>query len=381
MEPRRRPRHARNASAPRHTSYAAGEDVAAPSAQPEPTAGRARPRRVSLSQGRRAHRPQRAPTRAHLAGEALATSEARRARWRRPDPRRVRLARLARVGAATAQRAGRLLRRIPPGRAISLGIPLTLLLALLIWLQAGSYWQVRAVRIQGTSDPSVLALAHAQRLTGCNIFRCDFSAAQRAIAASPRVQRVSIRPVYPAMTLVTITSRQTAALWRTQGQTWAVGADGVIVGSIQREPSLAANGAAVVDDPTGAAFAGQAPQPGARMDAALVAMATQLRKSALGAGLDATSLRYSSADGFTMRVSGSGALVLFGAPRDAVATLADLTSASPGAVAAQAASPAETARGVRAQVAIVRALLARLAQTGTSATLLDVRWGAHPSYH
>ena len=363
--------------------YAVGEDVtAATGGQPPANADTSRDHRRP-ERARRTPRPVAAAA-SHLTvgDEALISSDARKARWRRPTRRQVALAGVARVARAGARSAGGRLRRVPPGRAIYLGIPLTLAVALLVWMFAGSYWQARSVRIQGTSDPTLLALVHAQRLTGCNVFRCDFSAARQAIAASPRAQSVSITIVYPETTLVKITPRQTVALWQTQGETWAVGADGVIVGSIQGEPSLAGKGAVVVNDPSGVAFAGRTPKPGARMDAALVAMARQLRISVTSAGLHLTSLRYSAKDGFTMAASGSGALVLFGGPADAQATVADLTSATSAAPASSSVvvTPAQVEQGAKLQVEAAGAILARLAQSGASASVIDVRWGSHPYY-
>ncbi|HEY7850472.1 MAG TPA: hypothetical protein VIC27_10440, partial [Ktedonobacterales bacterium] len=271
-------------------------------------------------------------------------------------------------------------------------------LALLIWMLTGAYWQTRRILIQGTSDPALLALTHTQRLTGCNAFRCDFSAARRAIAASPRAQLVSIQVVFPDTTLVRITPRQAAALWRTQGQTWAVGADGVVVGATQGDPSLATPGAAVVDDPADLAFAGTTPRPGAHMDAALVEMARQLRISGADAGMNPLSLSYSATDGFAMLTNGSGTLVVFGSPDDAQATLANLNSASPAPainpainpptpaeqstqpIQAIQATPAQAAQGAKVQVEVAGAILAQLSQSGASATLIDVRWGSHPYY-
>lgn len=399
MEPRRaqrRPSHAGTPARPPRASarpptslsstsspYAVGEDVTVTAGAEPPARNRVSHGRGREEHSRRGERRATAATSPFTAGdEALGANESRKARWRRPTRRQVALGTVARTARAGALSAGARLRRIPPGRAIYVGIPLALIVALLTWMFAGSYWQARVVRIQGTSDPTLLALVHAQRLTGCNVFRCDFSAARQAIAASPRAQSVTITIVYPETTLVRITPRETVALWQTRNQTWAVGADGVIVGSIQREPSLAVTSAVVVADPNGSAFAGRTPQPGARMDAALVAMARQLRRSATSAGLPLTSLRYSTQDGFTMEVSGSGARVLFGGPADAQATAADLSSATSATPAGEpvTVSSAQVAQGAKLQVEVAGAILAQLAKSGASATVIDVRWGSHPYF-
>ncbi len=321
----------------------------------------------------------------YSSGDGALAPTATRRRWRPPNPQRAALLRLLRLARQTLTGAARRLRRVSPGRAFSVGIPLALLLALFVWLFTGAYWQTRHVRIEGTGDPTLVALVHTQRLTGCNAFRCEFGAARQAIGASPRVQQVSVQVVFPDTTLVRITPRLAAALWRTQGQTWAVGADGVVVGAVQRDPSLATPNAAVVDDPADLAFSGQTPRPGTHMDAALVVMARQLRISAAGAGLDPTSLRYSASQGFTMLAKSSGALVVFGSPADARATLADLRGAAPAPVVipltqAEATTPAQAAQGAQLQAEAAGAILARVAQSGASATMIDVRWGSHPYY-
>lgn len=289
-----------------------------------------------------------------------------------------------------ARGAQRHLRTISLWRGLSVLTPVVAFVALFAWLLAGSYWQTRTIEIQGTKDPTLLALVQAQRLTGCDAFLCDFRTAQKAIAASPRAQQVSIHVVFPSTTLVSITPRVTTALWRTQGTTWAVGADGVVIGAADHDPSLTATGAAQVDDPANIAFSGRAPTPGARMDPALVAMARQLRMSSAGAGLDPASLRLTAEDGFTMTAR-NGALIVFGGPGDAAATLADVQRGSPAPEVSQSAesaslsdvwgaTPAQAAQGAQIQAEAAASILAQLARSGASASLIDVRWGSHPYY-
>lgn len=362
MEPRR--------PSPR-PPYAAGEDLATPAVRVPPRVPHRR-RRGRAPTNEAAH------DRYRVGEEALARANGQRLPSAQPQRRtRGRLARLAHIG---VRAAGRGLRRVSPMRAIALLTPLVALIALLLWLGFGSYWQVRHVRIEGTSDATLLALARAQRLTGCDAFRCDFSPAQRAIAASPRAQRVSITVVFPDTALVSITPRVVAALWSVRGQTWAIGADGVVIGSVERDPALARGAAVTVDDSADLAFAGQTPRAGSRMNPTLVAMASQLRISSSGVGASPATLRYSAQDGFTALTAG-GTLIIFGAPSDAQATLADLTSETPpAATGAPQTTPAAVARGARLQAQAAQDILARLAQSGATASVIDVRWGAHPYY-
>lgn len=355
MEPRR--------PSPR-PPYAAGEDLATPTVSASPRAPRQRQRRRVAAR--------ETPRDDYRVGEeALARSQ-------RGAP-----GRLARVASVGAHAAGRRLRRVSPVRAITLLAPCVALIALLLWLGFGSYWQVRHVRIVGTSDPTLLSLAHAQRLTGCDAFRCDFNAAQRAIAASPRAQRVSISVMFPDTALVSVTPRATAVLWSAQGQTWAIGADGVVIGAVGAvggDPALARGAAVTVVDPADLAFTGQTTRAGSLMNPTLIAMASQLRISLAGAGSSPATLRYSAQDGFTALTTG-GTLIIFGAPSDAQATLADLTSETPAAATGSTQlSSAVVAQGARLQAQAAQDILARLAQSGATARVIDVRWGAHPYY-
>ena len=356
------PRRASPRSAPR-PPYAAGEDFATPAVSAPPRANPPRrPQREAAGESSRAGY--------RVGEEALADAPTRRRRGASP----------ARLAGRAARAVGGQLRRVSLARVLALAAPLVAVLALLLWLSFGSYWQVRHVRIVGTSDPTLLALARAQRLTGCDAFRCDFSAAQRAIAASPRAQRVSVSVMFPDTALVSVTPRATAALWSVQGQTWAIGADGVVIDSIARAPALAQGAAVTVDDPANLAFAGQTPHAGSHLNLALIAMASQLRISSVGAGSSPTTLRYSAQDGFTALTTG-GTLIIFGAPSDAQATLADLTSATPAApTGATPLSPTAVAQGARLQAQAAQDILARLAQSGATAGVIDVRWGAHPYY-
>lgn len=382
MEPRGRRGRRTAPPAQTPTSYVAGEDVVSSTA---PARGRARGPLSARATPRPA--PDDAP---HV--DALPPLEVvqRERRWRRPTQPQIAHTVVTRVAGGAARGMRRGVRKISLWRGLVALTPIVALVALFAWFLTGSYWQTRAVRIQGTSDPTVLALVHAQRLTGCDAFLCDFRAARQVIAVSPRVRQVSIQVVFPSTTLVTITPRVTTALWRTQGRTWAIGVDGVVIGDADRDPSLSVKGAAVVEDSGDVAFSGHTPVVGGRMDPALVAMARQLRMSSAGAGLDPATLRLTAADGFTLTAK-SGALVVFGDPADAVATFTDVERASPAPEVSQSAesasltnsaqsTPAQAAQGAQIQVDAAASILAQLARSGVSASLIDVRWGSHPYY-
>ncbi len=384
MEPRGRRGRRTAPPAQMSTSYAAGEDVVRSTAE-----AHEHPRRALSARPT----PQPAVSDDSLRVGDLPPLDAARPerRWRRPTQPQIARKVVTRVADSAARGVQGRLRGALRWRSLSAVAPVVALVALFAWFLTGSYWQTRAVEIQGTTDPALLALVHTQRLTGCDAFLCDFRAARQAIAASPRAEQVSIHVVFPSTTLVSITQRVTTALWRTQGHTWAIGADGMVIGAADNDPSLSVPGAALVDDSTDIAFSGRTPTPGARMDPALVAMARQLRMSSAGAGLDPASLRLTAADGFTLTAASNGALVVFGSPHDAAATLADVQRSSPAPEVSQSAesaglldttqaTPAQAAQGARIQAEAAASILAQLARSGASASLIDVRWGSHPYY-
>ncbi|HET9111114.1 MAG TPA: hypothetical protein VFN78_09845 [Ktedonobacterales bacterium] len=384
MEPHGRRRRRTAQPAQTTTSFAAGEDVVRSTTQERDHSRR----ELGARPTPRPTPDEDTPPVGDLPPLEVARPERQ---WRRPTQPQVARKVVTRVAGGAARGATRRLRGISRWRSLSALASVVAFVALFAWFLTGSYWRTRAVEIQGTKDPTLLALVHAQRLTGCDAFLCDFRAARQAIAASTRAQQVSIQVVFPSTTLVRITPRVTTALWRTQGHIWAVGADGVVIGAADHDPSLLAPGAAQVDDPTNVAFSGRTPMPGARIDPALVAMARQLRMSSAGAGLDASSLRLTAADGFTMTAAHTSSLVVFGGPGDAAATFADVRRASPAPEMSQSAesaslsdvwgaTPAQAAQGAQIQAEAAASILAQLARSGASASLIDVRWGSHPYY-
>jgi hypothetical protein len=97
-----------------------------------------------------------------------------------------------------------------------------------------------------------------------------------------------------------------------------------------------------------------------------------------GALGDGWALRYTADRGF-VATNATGQQVLFGTPSDAaLAMRADAQTQALPQVTPPSADA--VARGMRWQLAELRALLAQLKQRGEHATLIDLRWGAHPYY-
>lgn len=262
-----------------------------------------------------------------------------------------------------------------PRRLALLAAPLALVI-LALWAVTTPRFQVRTVRIEGTSDPQLVAAIRALPLGGCDVFRCDTAARRRAVVALPAVADAEVRAVPPDTLVVRVTPRQPALLWRASGRGIVLAADGVVLGTTQSNPAYAKLSLPVMDDPRAALFAGQIPAPGERIDAAIVEMARQLRRGTAEVLRDGWALRYSGDLGFVAE-SADGRRALFGGPADAAAAVQPGTAP----VGLGAAPDAATAgRGAARQIAELRALLDTLAKNGQRATLIDLRWGAHPYY-
>jgi POTRA domain, FtsQ-type len=262
-----------------------------------------------------------------------------------------------------------------PGPLALLVAPLALVV-LALWAVTTPRFQVRTVRIEGTSDARIVAAIRALPLGGCDVFRCDMAARRRAVAALPAVANAEVSAVLPDTLVVRVTPRQPALLWRADGQDIVLAADGVVLGTTQSNPAYAKLGLPVMNDPRSALFAGRIPAPGQRIDAAIVEMARQLRRGMAEVLRDGWTLRYSAALGFVAE-SVDGRQAIFGGPADA----ATAVQPSAGPAGLGATPDAGTAgRGAARQIATLRALLDTLATSGQRATLIDLRWGAHPYY-
>jgi len=253
--------------------------------------------------------------------------------------------------------------------------PLALVM-LALWAVTTPRFQVRTVRIEGTSDPQLVTAIRALPLGGCDVFRCDTAARRRAVVALPAVANAEVSAVLPDTLVVRVTPRLPALLWQAGGQGIVLAADGVVLGTTRSHPAYATLGLPAMADPQSALFAGRIPAPGQRVDPALVEMARQLRRGTAAVLRDGWTLRYSGDLGFVAERA-DGARALFGGPADAA------TAVQPGAGPAGLVATPDTAtagRGAARQIATLRALLDTLAKSGQHATLIDLRWGAHPYY-
>lgn len=318
-------------------------------------------------------------------------------RARSPRPATPRMPRRPRgqVGVAPGRRIG--WRRWLPIVGVTLATLAVLgaLAATLNWALTAPYWRVRHIVIQGTSDVAARRDIYALPLGGCDIFRCDEARAARLILATPiapLVTQVVVTPSYPDTLVVTVALRRPALLWRTAGRTLVVAEDGVVLGAVGADGALAS-------DPTLALVnlplinVRPSPKttilkPGDHLDETMIAMATQLRlpeiAGALGVAPAAVTLAYDgSAAGLGFFASAPGApRVIFGGPDAAAALASDMApqTAQAGLAAPSGEPPtvAQVTQGAQLQLATLRSVVALLAQNGQQATLIDLRWGAHP---
>ncbi|HEX8033808.1 MAG TPA: FtsQ-type POTRA domain-containing protein [Ktedonobacterales bacterium] len=252
------------------------------------------------------------------------------------------------------------------------------LIALAIWGLTSPTWQVRHIRVEGTNDPVLRQAIQQLPLTGCNIFRCDLVSSARQVQRLPLVAHAQAHASYPDTMVIVVTPRQPAVIWHTSAGDLVLATDGTVLGASESDPTFTRSALPRIDDDSDTLFGGQMPHPGQSISAVLVEMAGQLRRDMSGALGNGWALRYTADRGF-VATSADGRQVLFGTPSDAalatqidaqVQALPHVTPPSADAVA----------RGVQRQLAELRALLAQLKQQSERATLIDLRWGAHPYY-
>jgi hypothetical protein len=249
------------------------------------------------------------------------------------------------------------------------------LIAVALWALLAPTWQVRHVRVAGTSDPVLLAAIAQLHLGGCDIFRCDLAPMAHQVESLPLVAHADVHADLPDGLIVVVTPRRPAVLWQTGAGTYVLADDGVVLGTPQSDPALLTAPLPQISDADALVFGGTSPAAGARLASILVKMAGQLRMGMAGVLASDWALEYTAASGFVATDS-TGRQVIFGTPRDAASTVA-----GPGTLQ-QLADPAPDAvtRGVRMQLAELSAILALLRKNGQSAALIDLRWGTNPYY-
>ena len=296
----------------------------------------------------------------------------------------------ATIGTVTESLAARGPRRKRSRRRIHINVGLALLalaqvavLGLIAWGLTSPTWQVRYVQVQmqGMQDTALVEAIQKLPLTGCNIFRCDTARQTRLVAGLPAVASAQVHPAYPDGLIVVVSPRRPALLWQVNGQTsdqaLVVASDGTVLGTQASDPAYAKAALPVIYDDAGAAFGGETPKAGAQIPAVTVEMAGQLRKGMAAAlGSPGWTLDFTANTGF-VAMGPHGEQVIFGLPADAASAFAP--SVAPAALGSTP-DTATVDAGVRAQLDEVRSLEALLASKGQRASLIDVRWGAHPYY-
>ena len=243
------------------------------------------------------------------------------------------------------------------GRLMLGAVAALAIVTLVVWALAAPTWRVGTLRVTGTSDPRIVAAIRALPLLGCDAFRCDTSRDVRLIERLPAVVSAEVSVAYPSTLVVRVRPRVAVLVWRVAGQSFLLGADGVLIAPADAA-SAEARALPLVDDPTGAALAGAPARPGARLAPSLVGVAAQLLRGLPDVLGRSVTLAY-DADYGLVADDGQGTRVAFGDPTR---------------------PPADTPGGVAGQLAELRAILALLNQRGLQAEWIDLRWGLHPSY-
>jgi cell division septal protein FtsQ len=217
-------------------------------------------------------------------------------------------------------------------------------------------FQVRSVDVQGSVLLSRADIERVAAVKGANVFWVDRADVAARLRNLPLVQRAEVNPLLPDRVEVRIVERQPVAFWISGEQSYLVDREGVILKAVDAEAQQARACAGQPCDPrlaalpTVAQLDGQPLNAGDRVDASALATSATLASVLPLVGVQPLAFEWSPAAGLEVPTR-DGWRVRF-----------------------------EAARGVEAQVSTLLAVREHLASTGTSAALIDVRFGDRPYY-
>jgi len=294
----------------------------------------------------------------HRVPRGVAARQLRPMRRVRPRPRR--LVNPAEARAVKAAAPPRTWRPSPfvwwvLGRLVALAVLLSA--AYVVYDAASSdLFQVRSVRVQGNLLLSRTEVEDVLAARGANIFWIDRSAAAARLRQLPLVQSAEVQPILPDSVQVRIVERQPSAFWVSGDQTYLVDADGVVLTAVDAETAQVRACAGQPCDPQQAPLpvvTQEQPQPlapGDQVEASALSTSARLANLLPQVGVQPAGFQWSpdaglevpTQDGWRARFDDNG----------------DLDQ----------------------QVSTLQTVRAYLARTGTSAKLIDVRFGDRPYY-
>jgi hypothetical protein len=310
---------------------------------------------------RRGWRESAIVARAGAAGERLHRPWPRRGHSGSPPPRVNAAHLLGRpwpLGAGLAQRLQSRRRAHPWARRLAIGAAVGLALVVglaLSWALTTPALRLQRIRVDGTDDPALVTAIQALPITGCIPMLCDTARAAHLVERLPQVAHARVWVAAADTLAVRVVPRAPALLWRVADHAVLVAADGVVIAAASSADRARLP---AVSDASGAALALSRAQPGARLPAALVELATQLLDGLPRLVGPDVALRYDPDTGLVAD-TGHGLAIVFGDPSR---------------------PPNDMPAGAAGQLAELQILLQTLDQRKERATWIDLRWGTHPAY-
>jgi cell division protein FtsQ len=215
---------------------------------------------------------------------------------------------------------------LPPG-FIAWALARVLAMALLVgagWVvydsASSDRFQVRSVRVQGNVLLSRAEVEKVAAVIGANAFWIDRGQVAARLRSLPLVQRAEIRATLPDTVEVSIVERQPAAFWVSDGRSYLVDNEGVILKAVDAETQQARACGGQPCDPrlapltTVAQLDGQLLMPGDRVDANALATSARLATLLPAAGVEPLGFEWSrdfglevpTRDGWRARFDGDG---------------------------------------------------------------------------
>jgi cell division septal protein FtsQ len=217
-------------------------------------------------------------------------------------------------------------------------------------------FQVRSVHVQGNVLLSRAEIDGVAAVSGANIFWVDRNQVAARLRALPLVQHVEIDATLPDTVDISILERQPVAFWLSGEQSYLVDGEGVILKAVDPETQSARACAGQPCDPRLAPLPsvvqvdGQPLAPGDRVDASALAASASLTSLLPTLGVQPIGFEWSRDAGLEVPTR-DGWRVRF-----------------------------DDGSSIEEQLASLRAIRDQLAQTQTSASLIDLRFGDRPYF-
>lgn len=174
----------------------------------------------------------------------------------------------------------------------------------LVYLLTARDLTVRDFRVSGVALVGQEEIVAGTGVVGHNIFTFEPQGVAERLATLPTVRRAVVWGELPDRLIVRVDERQPLLIWQVGGDRFVLDEEGTVL--LANPPAGRVPG----DLPTVAVRDVEPPQPGARVDRAVVLALLTIARGAPENGLPLAGVDYSPRDGYTLRLDGDRRIVL-----------------------------------------------------------------------